>query len=193
MRKILGKRLPRFTDDETYMIIGSADFLGLNHYSSALASKPSEPPTYGGYWAEQFVTLSSDPSWNTTEMGWSVVPDGAREILLWIDRRYNHPLVFVTENGMAAHEPDREASIHDDARKEYLEGYIRGFGQALAKGVDLGGYFAWSLLDNFEWQWGLSKRFGIVHVNYTTLERTLKSSAKFYREVIDSNGEILPK
>jgi len=126
-------------------------------------------------------------------MGWYVVPDGAREILLWMDKRYSHPLIFVTENGMSAYEPDKEHSIHDDARVEYLEGYIRGFGQALGQGVNLGGYFAWSLLDNFEWQYGFSKRFGIVHVNYTTLVRTPKSSAEFYSEVIETNGGVLPE
>lgn len=193
MRKILGARLPEFTEDEVKNLIGSADFLGLNHYSSALASKPTKPPTYGGYWAEQLVTLSDDSSWEKTDMGWNVAPEGARDILLWIDRRYDHPLVFVTENGMAAYEPDMEHSINDGARKEYLEGYISGFGQALEQGVNLGGYFAWSLLDNFEWQYGFSKRFGIVHVNYTSLVRTLKSSAHFYRKVIETNGSILPK
>lgn len=147
MREILGARLPQFTEDEVQQLLGSADFLGLNHYSSALASKPSNPPTYGGYWAEQHVTLSDDPSWNKTDMGWNVAPEGAREILLWIHQRYNQPLVFVTENGMAAYEPDLDHSIHDDARKEYLEGYIRGFGQALEQNVNLGGYFVWSLLD----------------------------------------------
>ncbi|KAL7534164.1 hypothetical protein ACHAXR_005683, partial [Thalassiosira sp. AJA248-18] len=191
MRKILGARLPRFTEDEVQRLVGSADFLGLNHYSSALASKPNKAPAYGGYWAEQFVTLSDDSAWKKTEMGWNIDPDGAREILLWIDRRYDHPLIFVTENGMADYEPDLYHSIHDDARKEYFEGYIRGFGQALGQGVDLRGYFAWSLLDNFEWQYGFSKRFGIVHVNYTTLVRTVKSSADFYRQVIESNGGVI--
>jgi len=147
MRKILGTRLPNFTEDEKKKLVGSADFIGLNHYSSAFASKPSKPATYGGYWADQLVTLSGKDSWKKTEMGWYVVPDGAREILLWMDKRYSHPLIFVTENGMSAYEPDKEHSIHDDARVEYLEGYIRGFGQALGQGVNLGGYFAWSLLD----------------------------------------------
>jgi len=193
MRQILGERLPHFTEEERQKLIGSADFLGLNHYSTAMASKPSEPPNYGGYWADQMVTLGDDPLWKKTDMGWNVAPDGAREILSWIDHRYNHPLIYITENGMAAYEPDKGHSIHDKARVEYLEGYIRAFGQALDRGVNLRGYFAWSLLDNFEWQYGFSKRFGIVHVNYTTLVRTPKSSALFYKKVIKTNGDILPK
>ena len=99
MRKILGLRLPHFTDDKVQKLAGSADFLGLlNHYSSALASKPLKPPTYGGYWADQQIALSNNPSWKKTDMGWNVAPEGARELLLLIDRCYNHPLIFVTEN-----------------------------------------------------------------------------------------------
>lgn len=148
MRERLGKRLPQFTRQEKKLLRGSADFLGLNHYSSAVASEPTSPPIYGGYWADQFVNVTDDPSWKKSFMGWNIAPDGAREMLLWIDRRYNHPLVFVTENGMAANEPDLEHSLHDEDRIEYLEGYIRGFSQALSEGAKLGGYFAWSLLDN---------------------------------------------
>ncbi|KAL3800807.1 hypothetical protein HJC23_001644 [Cyclotella cryptica] len=188
MKRILGSRLPEFTKQEKKMIKGSADFIGLNHYSSLLASAPKSPPSYGGYWADQSVILTSDPSWKTTFMGWNIVPDGAREILLWLDKRYNHPLIFVTENGMAADEPDFQHSLHDDSRKEYLEGYICGFGQALKQGVKLGGYFAWSMMDNFEWEFGFSRRFGLVHVNYTTLVRTPKLSADWYKLTIETNG-----
>eukprot|EP00985_Skeletonema_marinoi_P004898 scaffold2123_cov106-Skeletonema_marinoi.AAC.7 len=191
MRRILGDRLPTFSSDELKLIMGSADFLGLNHYSSALASTPSQPPTWGGYWADQFVTLSNDPSWKKTAMGWNIAPQGAKGILLWISKRYNNPNVYVTENGVACHETNFEQSIHDSERIDYLEGYIKGFGEAMAEGVNLKGYFAWSLFDNFEWQYGLSKRFGIVYVNYTSLERTPKDSALWYRTIIDSNGDKL--
>ena len=188
MKKLLGKRLPTFTKAEKRLLRGSSDFIGLNHYSSMMAALPKNPPNFSGYWADQFVTLTSDPSWKKTFMGWNVVPDGAREMLLWLDKRYNHPLLFVTENGMASDEPDLEHSLHDIDRKEYLNGYIRGFGQALNQGVNLGGYFAWSLMDNFEWEYGKSKRFGLVHVDYTTLVRTPKLSADWYKMTIESNG-----
>mmetsp|Transcript_9226 Transcript_9226/g.19396 ORF Transcript_9226/g.19396 Transcript_9226/m.19396 type:complete len:583 (-) Transcript_9226:45-1793(-) len=191
MRERLGSRLPQFSPKDLKELIGSADFLGLNHYSSAIASKPTSPPTYGGYWAEQYVTLSSIPSWKKTFMGWNIAPEGGREMLLWIDKRYNHPLIFVTENGMAAYEPDMEHSLHDFDRVEYLQGYISGFGEAIARGVNLAGYFAWSLMDNFEWQYGSKRRFGLVHVNYTTLVRTPKASAQWYTENIAHNGEAM--
>ncbi|KAL3796202.1 hypothetical protein ACHAWO_010482 [Cyclotella atomus] len=188
MQQILGKRLPTFTKQEIKLLKGSADFIGLNHYSSMMAAFPTVPPNYSGYWSDQYVTLSDDPSWSKTDMGWNIVPDGAREMLLWLDKRYKHPLIFVTENGMAAYEPDLEHSLQDTSRRDYLEGYIRGFGQALSQDVNLGGYFAWSLMDNFEWEYGFSKRFGLVHVNYTTLVRTPKLSADWYRSTIESNG-----
>lgn len=188
MKRILGDRLPSFTKNQKRMLKDSADFIGLNHYSSLLAAAPRNAPTYSGYWADQNVLLSDDPTREKTFMGWNVVPDGAREMLLWLDKRYNHPLIFVTENGMAADEPDYEHSLHDNSRKEYLEGYIGGFGEALNQGVNLGGYFAWSLMDNFEWEYGFSKRFGLVHVNYTTLVRTPKLSADWYKRTIETNG-----
>ncbi|KAL7447077.1 hypothetical protein ACHAXM_011092 [Skeletonema potamos] len=191
MRDILGDRLPKFSSDEMKLITGSADFLGLNHYSSAMASKPAKSSQWGGYWADQFVTLSDDRSWEKTAMGWNIAPEGAKGILLWIANRYNSPNIYVTENGVACHGTNFEQSIHDTERIEYLAGYIKGFGEAIAEGVKLKGYFAWSLFDNFEWQYGLSKRFGIVYVNYTSLERTPKDSAKWYKAVIESNGNKL--
>jgi beta-glucosidase/6-phospho-beta-glucosidase/beta-galactosidase len=188
MRQLLGKRLPKFTTQQLKIVKDSADFIGLNHYSSMMAAAPKNPPNYSGYWADQYVTFSDDPSWSKTNMSWNIVPDGAREMLLWLDKRYNHPLIFVTENGMAADEPDLEHSLQDTSRKDYLEAYLRGFGRALNKGVNFGGYFAWSLMDNFEWEYGFSKRFGLVHVNYTTLVRTPKMSADWYQMTIASNG-----
>lgn len=188
MKKLLGKRLPMFTKEEKRLLRGSSDFIGLNHYSSMIAKSPPNPPNFSGYWADQYVTLTSDPSWNKTFMGWNVVPDGGRQMLLWLDKRYNHPLLFVTENGMSSDESDLEHSLNDNSRKEYLNDYIRGFGQALNQGVNLRGYFAWSLMDNFEWEYGTSKRFGLVHVNYSTLVRTPKLSADWYKMTIQSNG-----
>jgi len=188
MKRILEKHLPTFTKSERKALIGSVDFIGLNHYSSMMVSAPQTPANYSGYWADQHAIFRDNQSWNKTFMGWNVVPDGAREMLLWLDKRYNHPLIFVTENGMANEEPDIEHSLLDTSRQEYLYGYIRGFGQALNKGVNLGGYFAWSLMDNFEWEYGFSKRFGLVHVDYETLVRTPKLSADWYRTTIEKNG-----
>ena len=106
LREILGARLPQFSEAETTLLIGSSDFLWLNHYSSAMASEPRQPLNFGGYWGLQQVNLSDDPSWGSkTEMGWSVVPEGVNRLLKWIDKRYNRPAIYITENGMSAHEP----------------------------------------------------------------------------------------
>ena len=194
MRVILGDRLPRFTKEERAKVMGSADFLGLNHYSSALASLPKKAPTiFGEYWADMHVHYSSDPKWETNCMGWSIVPEGGRDILVWIQERYNNPPIYITENGSCEDEPDLDSALHDYGRRDYLEGYIKAFGDALDEGVDLIGYFAWSLMDNFEWGFGFRPRFGIVRVDYDTLQRHPKLSARWYSETIRTNGRNLVK
>ena len=101
--------------------------------------------------------------------------------------------MMITENGAAYPEgPSADGEVHDKRRIEYLDGHLRACHDALAAGVDLRGYFVWSLMDNFEWAEGYAKRFGIVHVDYSTQKRVLKDSAKWYREVIRRNGVAAP-
>lgn len=189
MRERLGDRLPRFTPEERLEVAGSADFFGLNHYSSLLAAEPAEEQTYREYWADMHVDFSSRDEWDANCLGWPVVPDGCGALLRWIDERYDRPAIVMTENGSCEDEPDLETALRDEGRRSYFEGYIRSAGEAVESGgVDLRGYFAWSLLDNFEWQYGYSKRFGICYVDYDTQERTPKSSATWYRETIQANG-----
>jgi beta-glucosidase len=99
--------------------------------------------------------------------------------------------MYITENGAAFDDPSHASTVDDPLRTAYLRDHLRAAHDAIAQGVDLRGYFAWSLLDNFEWAFGYSKRFGIVHVDFDTLERTPKSSARFYSEVIRSHGAAL--
>lgn len=124
-------------------------------------------------------------------MGWNVVSDGMREMLLWIAKRYNNPLVFVTENGTAEPEPDLETAQHDEKRRSYFENHLRSVAQAIQSGVNVGGYFAWSLMDNFEWQFGYQRRFGLCRVDFETLQRTPKSSALWYKETIRDAGRSI--
>lgn len=189
MRRRLGNRLPRFTHEEKEQLLKSADFLGINHYSSFLASEPKEHATYGGYWADMFVDFSVRDDWRRNDMGWPVVPDGCREILKWISHRYHHPILYMTENGSAEPEPFLELALHDEARRDYLQDYIRACAQAIQEGVKLRGYFAWSLMDNFEWQFGYQRRFGLVRVDFDTQVRTPKLSGEWYRETILANGK----
>jgi beta-glucosidase len=127
-----------------------------------------------------------------TETGWEVFPDAFTAILRWVHDRYGDLPLYVTENGAAFSDlPPVDGTLEDTPRVEYLRSHLRAIEAAIAEGVDVRGYFVWSLLDNLEWAHGFSKRFGIVHVNYATLERTPKSSAHFYSSVIASNGAAL--
>jgi beta-glucosidase/6-phospho-beta-glucosidase/beta-galactosidase len=120
-------------------------------------------------------------------MGWNVVPKGLYDYLLWIAHRYNNPLIFIMENGTAEREPTLESAVADVHRQDYIRDHIQACAAAIHDGSNLMGYFVWSLLDNFEWGLGYERRFGIVRVDYETLERTLKGSAKLYSDIIHMN------
>jgi beta-glucosidase len=125
-------------------------------------------------------------------LGWEICPQGLTEILAWLQSRYGEVPLYVTENGAAFDDiPLENGSVNDVERVKYLKEHLQAAGQALRAGVHLRGYFVWSLLDNFEWHYGYSKRFGIVRVDYPTQRRTLKASARFYAEAIRSQGAAL--
>ena len=122
-----------------------------------------------------------------TAFDWPVVPDGMRATLVMLKERYGDalPPLYVTENGAAYDDlvgPD--GTVDDPERVSYLDGHLRAVRQAMDEGVDVRGYFCWSLLDNFEWAEGFSKRFGVVHVDFDTLVRTPKASYAWYRDLI---------
>ena len=198
MRKRLGDRLPRFTDAERDLLKGSSDFLGLNHYSTSLASSEAPPSSgkadsiagNGGMSDDQCVYLSDDPAWGKTDLQWNVVPWGFRKMLNWVCDRYPGIPVYVTENGCAVNEPDAETALNDEFRCRFLEGYIGAMKQAILEdGRNVKGYFCWSLMDNFEWAFGYSKRFGLIRCDYKTLERMPKKSYYHYRDIIRSSKE----
>jgi hypothetical protein len=121
-------------------------------------------------------------------MGWNVVSDGLREMLIWIAERYNNPLILITENGTAEPEPDLTTAQHDEERRSYFENHLRSVALAIRSGVRVAGYFAWTLMDNFEWQFGYQRRFGLCRVDFDTLERLPKASALWYRDTIRAGG-----
>eukprot|EP00547_Thalassionema_nitzschioides_P004737 CAMPEP_0194223364 /NCGR_PEP_ID=MMETSP0156-20130528/34980_1 /TAXON_ID=33649 /ORGANISM="Thalassionema nitzschioides, Strain L26-B" /LENGTH=541 /DNA_ID=CAMNT_0038954475 /DNA_START=27 /DNA_END=1652 /DNA_ORIENTATION=- len=188
MKERLGSRLPRFTRRERSLLKGSSDFFGLNHHSSLLASEPVTVPEYKGYWADISVEFSTRDRWRRDAMGWSIVPDGCRELLLWISERYNDPMIVITGNGVASAEIDEETAIDDVSRRLYLKHYLVAIAEAIEIGVNVQGYFVWSLMDSFEWQFGYQRRVGLHYVDFETLERTPKDSALWYRQVIKANG-----
>lgn len=127
-----------------------------------------------------------------TALGWPVHAPGLTDTLTWVRDRYGEIPLYVTENGAAFYDPpSAERPIEDVLREDYLRSHVLAAHRALEQGVDLRGYYAWSLLDNFEWAQGLSKRFGVVHVDFETQRRTIKRSGRFYRDVIRSNGGVL--
>jgi beta-glucosidase len=124
-----------------------------------------------------------------TDMHWPIDASGMTELLLRVHRDYPDLPLLVTENGAAY--PDRlgpDGVVHDTDRIDYLRDHVAAVHAAIAQGADVRGYYLWSLLDNFEWAEGLAKRFGIVHVDFETLQRTPKDSARWYRDVITANG-----
>lgn len=192
MRERLGARLPAFTAEQSALLKGSVDFLGLNHYTTHYAS--AAPATEnaiapldgnGGMVDDQAVYLSCDPSWPRTDMGWFVVPWGFRNLLNWVAKRYPGLPIYVTENGCANPHADEEASGQDLFRCDFLAGYLEAMLQAKTlDGIPVDGYFCWSLLDNFEWAYGYSKKFGLIHCDLATGLRTPKSSFYWYRNYI---------
>jgi len=108
---------------------------------------------------------------------------------VWVRDSYGKLPLYITENGAAFYDPPTaDSTVDDPLRVDYLRQHLRAAREAIRKGVDLRGYCVWSLLDNFEWALGYSKRFGIIHVDFETQKRTLKASAKFYKEVIRARG-----
>lgn len=199
MRTRLKDRLPEFSREDAALIFSSNDFFGLNHYSTNLAAdaetsfhdKPQESRAADlgqTVLRDPDVLLSSDPTWRKTAMGWNVVPGGLEKLLCWISDRYGSPKIFITENGCATCGHDTETLLNDDFRIDFIDSYLRSCLRAIERGVDLKGYFLWSLLDNFEWSHGYSKRFGLHHVDFETLERTPRKSASWYSRLIETNG-----
>ena len=126
-------------------------------------------------------------------MGWPTVPDATRELLLWISKRYNYPLLYITENGTAEDEEDVKTAQQDEGRRRFFEGHLRACAAAIEAGVHLAGYFAWSFMDNFEWEYGYQRRFGICFVDFETQQRTPKRSALWYSKVIATGGQNIAR
>ena len=193
MKERLGERLPKFSTLEKELIKGSNDFFGLNHYTTMFATDAkngNEKASVfgnGGLSEDQDVKLSIDKNWKLTTMNWAVVPWGCQKMLEWIDERYDHPDIYITENGCSWDDQIIDGKVDDPDRIAFYNEYLKACHQSIENGVQLKGYFAWSLMDNFEWALGYDKRFGMIHVDYQTLKRTPKSSAYWYSKVISEN------
>jgi len=167
---------PFVRDGDLDAIAAPTDFLGVNNYFRFVVDGDGERPQ-----------IVHDPEAQRTEMGWEVFPEGLQRLLVRVATDYAPAKIYVTENGAAF--PDirsHDGRVHDPERVAYLETHVEAVARAVAEGAPVKGYFAWSLLDNFEWAHGYAKRFGIVYVDYPTLERVPKDSFLWYRDFISS-------
>ncbi len=158
------------------------DFLGVNYYTRNIARSKDVGE-------KENAPVTAHPNEEHTEMGWEVYPDGLYNILGRLHFEYGFPAIYITENGAAYKDqvgPD--GRVDDPARLSYIKRHLEKVSQAIDIGVPVKGYFAWSLMDNFEWAFGYSKRFGLIYVDFETQKRILKSSAKWYGQVISANA-----
>jgi beta-glucosidase len=175
-----GSTLPAVLEGDLRRIAAPMDFLGVNYYSRVVVRRGAtgEP-----------VAVRVVPLEELTAMGWEVFPQGLHRLLVRIDREYGPRQIYVTENGIALPDAVEDgARVLDPRRSEFLQQHFRAAHRALADGVPLRGYFVWSLLDNFEWAHGYTKRFGLVHVDFATQQRIPKDSAFWYRDVVAANA-----
>jgi beta-glucosidase len=170
--------------DELRAAVEPIDVLGVNYYNINHVEYREGSPGMAAWPGADGAAMARPPG-ELTEMGWGVEPEGLTLTLRRVHDNYGPIPMMVTENGAAY--PDvveADGSIHDFKRTEYLKSHIGAVADALDHGVDMVGYFVWSLLDNFEWARGYSKRFGIVRVDYDTLQRTIKDSGRWYQEFL---------
>ena len=186
LQEIFGEAWPEWPAEDFALIAQPIDFLGINYYTRNVTRFDADA------WPLRAAPVRQ-PRATYTETKWEVFAQGLTDTLVQVKERYGNLPLYVTENGAAFFDPPTAESdrVEDPLRVDYLRKHTRALHAALQSGVDLRGYFVWSLLDNLEWSLGYSKRFGIVHVDFATQKRTLKDSARFYSRIIATNGRIL--
>jgi beta-glucosidase len=176
--------LPFVEPGDLAAIAAPLDFLGVNYYSRTVMSGLPVPAGEPAPRADPMA-----PPEALTDMGWEVWPQGLEDLLVRLHREYQPARIYITENGAAyADGPNGDGRIHDARRRDFLAGHLRALRRAIAAGVPVAGYFHWSLLDNFEWAHGFTKRFGLVHVDLASQRRTPKDSAQYYSAVVAANA-----
>ena len=185
LKEIFGDAWPDWPTEDFALIKQPIDYIGFNYYTRAVVR--DDPANY------PLKTAVVPQHATYTETGWEVFPQGMTDTLTWICDRYGNPPVYITENGSAFYDPPiaENGVIDDPLRVDYQKKHLRAISDAIAQGCDVRGYMAWSLLDNLEWSLGFSKRFGIIHVDFATQQRTIKASGRHYAQVIATHGESL--
>jgi beta-glucosidase len=165
----LGDDAPKVQVGDGRLIAQPLAFIGVNYYNPivSISARPFSP---------------SRPGVPVTDMGWEVAPGALTDLLVRLDLDYDLPPLYITENGAAFKDTVVEGAVHDEERRAYIESHVRAVADAIDQGVDVRGYFVWSLMDNFEWALGYTKRFGIYYVEYATQARILKRSGLWFKQ-----------
>ena len=181
MLEVYDGLLPKMEAGDTKIMSAPIDFFGINFYRRSVMR-------HGDEYAPVNVERVNPPESTYTEMGWEVSPNGLTDILRAVHNRYQPPALYVTENGAAfADTLDSDGKVNDPERASYLHEHFKAAHHAIQAGVPLKGYFVWTLMDNFEWAEGYSKRFGITYVDYETQKRIIKGSGYYLRDVARDN------
>lgn len=186
MTEIFKEAWPTWPAEDYALIAQPIDWLGINYYTRSVTGHDE------ANWPLKTRVVRQDQA-TYTETDWEVFPQGLTDTLVWVKERYGDIPLMITENGAAFVDPAtvEQGLVDDPQRVDYLRWHLGALQDAIARGVNVEGYMVWSLLDNLEWSLGYSKRFGIVHVDFATQQRTPKESARFYAQVIASNGANL--
>ncbi|XP_077982792.1 cytosolic beta-glucosidase-like isoform X2 [Glandiceps talaboti] len=188
---LTSSRLPTFNEEEIRLIRGTADFLGVNYYTAEKIRNRESASLPAGYLEDQDISISLDDSWPKCDVPWMrPVPWGLREVLNWVKDQYGNPPIYITENGIAEKDTG-EMVLEDTWRSKYLTAHINEVLKARkVDGVNVQGYTAWSLMDNFEWADGYKMRFGLHFVDFNDPNRSRKpkSSAALFRDIVQNNG-----
>lgn len=175
MSQLPTEHQPEIHDGDMAIIAHDMDFLGINFYTRAIYRADAD---------EHFLQI--EPPEPRTDMGWEIYPKAFTELLVSLNEKYTLPPVYITENGAAMADKIIDGVVNDQDRLDYYQQHLNAVNDAIEQGVQVSGYFAWSLMDNFEWAEGYLKRFGIVHVDYETQVRTIKASGLAYKALITS-------
>ena len=173
---------PPVREGDLDIICQPLDFFGHNLYHSSMVRA-------GVNGEAEVLNYAND--YPHTDFNWPITPEALYWSSIFLYERYRTPIV-ITENGLASSDwVSLDGKVHDNNRIDFLSRYLIGVKAAIAAGVDIRGYFQWSIIDNFEWAEGYAKRFGLIHVDYPTQKRTIKDSGYWYRDLIESNGALL--
>ncbi|CAI0415459.1 unnamed protein product [Linum tenue] len=200
MKSYIGSRLPQFSSHQSDLLKGSFDFIGLNYYTASYASNhPQFDPQRPCMFSDRRLKLSDERNGvligPRVGSGWVYdYPRGFEQLLTYTKTRYNDPVIYITENGVydsTDESSPKEEALQDVSRVSYFQGHLEAVHNAIKKGVKVQGYFAWSLLDNFEWSAGYSLRFGLVHIDFKNgLQRHPKLSAFWFQNFLRQNRPI---